>query len=314
MRRIQVPDEQAGSRLDVFLAGATGLSRARAGSLIDEGRVMVDGVSQRKAYRLTGSEVLEVGAAEETRPAAPSGVEVVFEDADLLVVSKPSGVVVHGAPGLREGTLVDALEAGGRELARTAGEGRAGIVHRLDRDVSGLLIVAKTDDAHARLVAEMKARRIERRYLALVDGIPSSDRGKIDAPIGRHPRHRTRMAVLSDGRPAVTWFSVRERFGPTTLLEVRLETGRTHQIRTHLASIGLPIVGDRAYGRDPAVARRLDLRRPFLHAYRLAFGHPLTGEPLSFESPLPDELRSVVESLRRAALTERRSAGKDRRA
>jgi 23S rRNA pseudouridine1911/1915/1917 synthase len=197
-----------------------------------------------------------------------------------------------------EGTLVDALSADGRPLAERAGEGRAGIVHRLDRDVSGLLIVAKTDEAHERLVAAMQARDIDRRYLALVGGTPQTDRGKIDAPIGRHPRHRTRMAVLADGRPAVTWFSVKERFAQCALLEVKLETGRTHQIRTHLASIRLPVVGDAAYGRDPALARKLGLRRPFLHAYRLGFAHPVTGEALSFESRLPDELASVLEVVR----------------
>jgi 23S rRNA pseudouridine1911/1915/1917 synthase len=194
--------------------------------------------------------------------------------------------------------MVDALAAGGRPLAPGAGEGRAGIVHRLDRDVSGLLIVAKTDEAHARLVSAMKARKIERRYLALVSGNPATDRGKIDAPIGRDPRHRTRMAVLADGRPAVTWFTVKERFGSCSLLEVKLETGRTHQIRTHLASISLPVVGDAAYGRDPALARRLGLERPFLHAYRLGFVHPVSDEALAFESPLPGELASVLEVLR----------------
>ena len=295
--RLLVPEESAGSRLDVFVSSAAGITRARAGALIDGGLVTVGGARQRKAYRVGAGDEIEIGEAAEAVHPPPSGVEVVFEDDDLLVVSKPSGVVVHGAPGVREGTMVDALAAD-RPLATRAGEGRAGIVHRLDKDVSGLLIVAKTDDAHARLAAAMKARSIERRYLALVDGIPSSDRGKIDAPIGRHPKHRTRMAVLADGRPAVTWFSVRERFGNCALLDVRLETGRTHQIRTHLASIGVPIVGDAAYGRDPTTARRLGLSRPFLHAYKLGFVHPVSGDELVFESPLPDELRSVLEGLR----------------
>jgi 23S rRNA pseudouridine1911/1915/1917 synthase len=296
--RLTVAEDDAGVRLDVFVAKGAEMSRARAGALIDDALVSVDGRGERKAYKVSAGEVVEVSARPDVVPEPPSGVEVVFEDDHLLVASKPAGVVVHAAPGLLEGTLVDALSADGRPLAERAGEGRAGIVHRLDRDVSGLLIVAKTDEAHERLVAAMQARDIDRRYLALVGGTPQTDRGKIDAPIGRHPRHRTRMAVLADGRPAVTWFSVKERFAQCALLEVKLETGRTHQIRTHLASIRLPVVGDAAYGRDPALARKLGLRRPFLHAYRLGFAHPVTGEALSFESRLPDELASVLEVVR----------------
>jgi 23S rRNA pseudouridine1911/1915/1917 synthase len=299
MVRLTAAEDDAGVRLDVFVAKGAELSRARAGALIDDGLVSVAGRTERKAYKVAPGDVVEVQARTEVPPEPPTGVEVVYEDDHLLVASKPAGVVVHAAPGVREGTLVDALSVDGRELAERAGEGRAGIVHRLDRDVSGLLIVAKTDQAHERLVAAMQARDIERRYLALVTGVPQTDRGKIDAPVGRHPRHRTRMAVLADGKPAVTWFSVAERFAACALLEVKLETGRTHQIRTHLASIGLPIVGDATYGRDPALARSLGLRRPFLHAYRLAFAHPVSGDALSFESHLPEELASVLEVVRR---------------
>jgi 23S rRNA pseudouridine1911/1915/1917 synthase len=194
--------------------------------------------------------------------------------------------------------MVDALLASGRTLAPRAGEERPGIVHRLDRDVSGLLVVAKTDTAHEALVAAMQRREIDRRYLALVHGLPDSDRGKIDAPVGRDPKHRTRMAVTPDGRPAVTWFSVNEHLGDLTLLDVRLETGRTHQIRTHLASIGHPIVGDSAYGRDPARARELGLRRPFLHAYRLSFAHPVSGEEITVTSDAPVDLSGVLDRLR----------------
>jgi 23S rRNA pseudouridine1911/1915/1917 synthase len=161
--------------------------------------------------------------------------------------------------------------------------------------------VAKTDDAHESLVAAMASRSIERRYIALVHGVPTVDRGKIDAPVGRHPRHRSRMAVVPEGRPAVTWFVVTERFSDVSLLEVRLETGRTHQIRTHLASIGHAIVGDEAYGRDPAVARRLGVGRPFLHAYRLSFDHPVAGNRLEFERELPPELADALTRLRAAS-------------
>lgn len=296
--RAQVPEPDAGTRLDVFVAKAAGCSRARAGGLVDDGLVSVNGTVQRKKYRVATDDVVEVGTPAEVVYEPPTGVGIVFEDDDLIVVNKPSGVVVHAARGTREGTLVDALLALGKPLAPRGGEGRPGIVHRLDRDVSGLLVVAKNDDAHATLVEAMKARSIERRYKALVSGIPPSDTGKIDAPVGRHPKHRTRMAVVPGGKAAVTWFSVETRFEGAALLDVRLETGRTHQIRTHLASIGHPIVGDSAYGRDPAFARKVGLRRPFLHAYRLAFAHPGSGEPKEFEAELAPELRAVLEGLR----------------
>jgi 23S rRNA pseudouridine1911/1915/1917 synthase len=293
--RALVADGDEGQRLDVFLAKLTGSSRSQAGSLIDDGYVTVNAQVQRKAYKVAAGDVVEV----RSRPAVvlppPADVDVVFEDDDLMVVSKPAGVVVHAAPGLRESTLVDALTAQGRPLAPRAGAGRAGIVHRLDRDVSGLLIVAKTDTAHSRLVDAMKRRAIERRYIALVNGVLPTDSGKIDAPVGRDPKHRTRMAVSPGGRPAVTWFTVKARLGDCALLDVRLETGRTHQIRTHLASIGHPVVGDAAYGRDPALAKRIGLRRPFLHAARLSFDHPTSGERLEFESPLPDDLAAALE-------------------
>jgi 23S rRNA pseudouridine1911/1915/1917 synthase len=213
-------------------------------------------------------------------------------------VNKPAGVVVHRAAGVRGGTLVDALLAGGRSLADLPGPDRPGIIHRLDRDVSGLLVVAKSDGAYEVLSGAMRRREIERRYLALVHGIPSADRGKIDAPIGRDPRHRTRMAVLPEGRASVTWFHVSERFGEASLLDVRLETGRTHQIRTHLASIGHPIVGDASYGRDRTLERRLGVRRPFLHAYRLAFDHQFSGERLDVRIDLPSELAAGLQRLR----------------
>jgi len=295
---IVVPPEVESERLDVFLARDQGISRAKAGSLIDAGAVAVNGETARKALRLEAGDRVTVGTVRATDPApAPEGVEVVYEDDHLLIVFKPAGVVVHAAAGVRDGTLVDALRAQGKELALRAGADRPGIVHRLDRDVSGLLIVAKTDEAHEALVAAMSRRAIDRRYQALVHGVPSVDRGKIDAPVGRHPRHRTRMAVVPEGRPAVTWFDVARRFSDVSLLEIRLETGRTHQIRTHLASIGHPIAGDHVYGRDPARARELGLERPFLHAYRLAFKHPITGEALEFERELPGELTAVLSRL-----------------
>ena len=296
--RVEVDEGRAGRRLDVVVAEVSGLSRARAGALVGAGTVRVDGRVQPKSYRVVSGDVVEIDGAAHEEVAPPEGIDVVFEDEHLLVANKPSGVVVHRAPGRRGGTLVDALVASGRRLAAAAGDDRPGIVHRLDKDVSGLLVVAKTDEAHEALATAMRARQIERHYVALVHGIPASDRGKIDAPIGRHPRHPTRMAVRAEGRSSVTWFSVAERFGDASLLDVRLETGRTHQIRTHLASIGHPIVGDAAYGRDPSFARRIGLDRPFLHARRLSFDHPETGERVEVTSDLPPELEHALERLR----------------
>ena len=297
-REIRVDDAGAGRRLDVVVAEGAGVSRSRAGELVTSGAVSVDGRAERKSYRVAAGDVVVIVEPEESPPAAPEGVRVLFEDDDVLVVDKPAGVVVHSAPGLREGTLVDALRAAGHPLAAAAGEDRPGIVHRLDRDVSGVLVVAKTDAAYSALTAAMSRREIERTYIALVSGVPSVDRAKIDAPIGRDPRHPTRMAVLPEGRASVTWFRVSERFDGASLLEVRLETGRTHQIRTHLAAIGHPIVGDAAYGRDRSLARRLSLQRPFLHARRIAFAQPATGEPVVVESDLPADLVRALEEVR----------------
>jgi len=297
--RIRVHEGDAGRRLDLVVAEGAGVSRSRAGELVSAGAVHVDGRIERKSYRVVPGEVIDVAAAE--APALPppaEHVDVVYEDDHVLVVDKPAGVVVHSAPGLREGTLVDALLAAGHPLAAGAGADRPGVVHRLDRDVSGLLVMAKTDEAHASLTAAMSRREIERTYVALVAGSPSVDRAKIDAPIGRSPRHRTRMAVLPEGRPSVTWFHVMERFTDTSLLDVRLETGRTHQIRVHLAAVGHPIVGDAVYGGDASVARRLGLQRPFLHARRLVFAHPVGGERVDVDSALPADLQDVADRVR----------------
>ena len=297
--RLEVTDEEEGRRLDLFVAEAAGVSRSRAGELVALGAVRVGGRVEKKSYSVTAGDVVEIDEPAPVSVEPPAGVDVVYQDEHLLVVSKPAGVVVHRAAGVRSGTLVDSLVAAGQTLASRPGPDRPGIVHRLDRDVSGLLVVAKTDQVHESLAKAMRRREIERLYLALVHGLPPVDRGKIDAPIGRDPRHRTRMSVLAEGRASVTWFAVQERFEEAALLEVRLETGRTHQIRTHLASIGHPIVGDAAYGRDPAFARTLGLRRPFLHAYRLSFDHPLTHERIDIRSELPDELQRALDTVRR---------------
>lgn len=293
-RRSHVPDEAAGTRLDVWVAGREGVeTRARAERLIAEGRVLVDGRARPKSHRLEGGEKVEVDLPEPRRLEAEDvGLQIVHEDDHLLVVDKPAGVVTHPTVGNETGTLVHGVLAYG---AAGGEENRPGIVHRLDRDTTGLLLVARSETAHGLLQELIRRREVERRYLALVVGMPASRTGRIEAPIGRDRRNAARHSLDTDTpREAVTWFETRERIGPRTLLDVRLETGRTHQIRVHLESIGLPVAGDQTYGQ----AGDLGLKRQFLHAYRLAFVHPVTGESLVFESPLPDDLAGALETAR----------------
>ncbi|HZD38392.1 MAG TPA: RluA family pseudouridine synthase, partial [Actinomycetes bacterium] len=297
-----VPVEGRGRRLDQAVAELAGVSRAAAARWIEAGRVLVDAHARPKSHRLEGGErvrwepiepPLKAALVPERRP-----LEIRFEDQHLLVVAKPAGLVVHPAAGHPTGTLVNALL--GRDDPRLSSGGgpvRPGIVHRLDKDTSGLLLVAKDDLAHAALARDLAARRIERRYLALVQGHLEPD-GTVDAPIGRHPRDRKRMAVVAGGRRAVTHWHVRERLDGADLAEVRLETGRTHQIRVHLSSIAHPVAGDRAYGADPRLAQRLRLDRPFLHAWRLAFPHPVSGARLEVEEPLPPDLETALDRAR----------------
>jgi 23S rRNA pseudouridine1911/1915/1917 synthase len=231
----------------------------------------------------------------EDRPLA-----VRYEDDRLLVVAKPAGLVVHPGPGHPTGTLVNAL-LGRQGSSLSAGGGaadRPGIVHRLDKGTSGLLLVAKDDATHLALARELADHRVERRYLALVQGRLPADEGTVDAPVGRHPRDRRRMAVVPAGRPAVTHWRVLETFPAVQLAEARLETGRTHQVRVHLASLRHPLAGDRAYGADPTLAGRLGLTRPFLHAWRLAFDHPADGHRVELTEPLPPDLQGVLDRLR----------------
>jgi len=283
------PDD-AGTRLDAFLAGPLG-SRARAQRLIEAGAVLVDGRPAPKRHLLAAGEAISVDEPEEA-PAADlpeAAYAVPYADEHLLVVDKPAGVVVHPARGHRTGTLAQALAgvaAGGEDAAR------AGIVHRLDRDTSGLLVVARTEEAHRTLRAALQRREITREYLALVEGRPPARTGTIDAPLGRDRRVRTRMSTDTDvPRAAITHFELERALPRTTLLRVRLETGRTHQIRAHLRAIDHPVVGDPEYGTPG----RLGLERQFLHAARLAFAHPVTGAPIDLSSPLPPDLQAALE-------------------
>jgi len=295
--RLHVPPDAAGVRLDRFLAELPEIgSRAVAERLVREGGVRVDGRVRPKSHRLESGDEVEFEA-----PAPrPSGLEpqemdlvVPYEDEHLLVVDKPAGVVVHPSAGHGEGTLVHGLlghaVAGGEEADRP------GIVHRLDRDTSGLLVVARSDESHRRLQRLLRQRKLVREYLALVRGRPRSRRGRIEAPIGRDRRDPTRISLDTDTpREAVTNFEVVEMLPRHALMRVSLETGRTHQIRVHLAAIDLPVTGDPAYG----VEGDLGLERQFLHAARLAFPHPMTGEAVEVESPLPADLQAVLEQAR----------------
>ncbi|HVD25290.1 MAG TPA: RluA family pseudouridine synthase [Gaiellaceae bacterium] len=290
---VAVPDEAAGLRLDRFLAGLPEVgSRTAAEGLLRDGAVLLDGAPAAKSARLAGGESLELEL-----PATPRlepqevGLRVAYEDAHLLVVDKPAGVVVHPAAGHDTGTLVHGVLAHG---AAGGEEERPGIVHRLDRDTSGLLVVARSEEAHERLKELVRLRALEREYLALVRGRPRSRAGRIEAPIGRDRKDPTRQSLDSDRpRDAVTHFELEKLLGQYALLRVRLETGRTHQIRVHLAAIGLPVVGDPVYGvPDPALGRQ------FLHATRLAFDHPFTGGRVDVESPLPEDLEGYLAGLR----------------
>jgi 23S rRNA pseudouridine1911/1915/1917 synthase len=274
-------------RLDVAVAAEVG-SRAKAARLIDAGLVTVDGVQRAKSFKVEPSMQIEIAPEPVREPdTRADGVEftVAYEDDDLIVVDKPAGVVVHPAPGHRTGTLAQAV--GGK------------LVHRLDRDTSGLLVVAKSDDIHRTLQDELRRREIKREYLALVEGRPDARSGTIDAPIGRDRGSRTVMSTRTDKpRDAVTHFEIEEEFPRTTLLRVRLVTGRTHQIRAHLAAIGYPVCGDPVYG-GVISGKRLGLTRQFLHAAKLLFSHPRTGELVDCESKLPADLLRTVEVAQR---------------
>lgn len=295
--RFRVSERDAGSRLDQVLAARPEIgSRAVAERLIASGVTLVDGERRPKSHRLAGAEEIAVELPAATGLVAEQlEIPVVWEDEHLLVVDKPAGLVVHPAGSRRTGTLVHGL----LELGAEGGDDddRPGIVHRLDRGTSGLLVVARSADAHARLATMIRARQVERRYLTLVVGAARSRSGRIEAPLGRDRHDRSRHSLdTATPRAAVTWFELLEQLREHALLELRLETGRTHQIRVHLESIGLPIAGDPVYG----VPGALGLQRQFLHAHRLRFTHPFSGAGLDVGSPLPDDLEAALARARNA--------------
>ncbi|MFC3929060.1 RluA family pseudouridine synthase [Streptococcus caprae] len=288
---------EAGARLDKALADLTDLSRSQANEAIKEGTVLVNGKAAKAKYAVKVGDVITYELPEEEvleYVAEDLPLDIVYEDADVAVVNKPQGMVVHPSAGHASGTLVNALLFHIKDLSGINGIIRPGIVHRIDKDTSGLLMVAKNDQAHQALADELKAQKSLRKYLAIVHGNLPNDRGVIEAPIGRSEKDRKKQAVTAKGKPALTRFHVLERFGDYTLVEVTLETGRTHQIRVHMAYIGHPVAGDPAYGPRKTLAGQ----GQFLHAETLGFTHPTTGELMTFTAPVPAIFQETLESLR----------------
>lgn len=300
-REWQVEAEQAGARLDSALAARfADLSRSRIQSLIEEKQVLVNGQATRASYKLKAGDLIKIWVPQpQPLTVEPQLIplDVVYEDQDVIVINKPRGMVVHPAAGHWSGTLVNALLWHCQDLSGINGQLRPGIVHRLDRDTTGLLMVAKNDQSHQELARQIKERSVNRRYLALVHGNIVEPAGMVDAPIGRDPWDRQRMAVNPrNGKPALTRYTVRKRYGDFTLVECKLETGRTHQIRVHMAFLGHPVAGDPKYGPRKAA---FDLQGQLLHAYLLGFAHPRSGQYLEFTAPLPEDMERVLEQLRR---------------
>lgn len=302
-RSLPVPDGLEGERLDSAIARMFGLSRTRAAEVIGDGSVLVDGTEAGKSDRVQAGAWLEITlppppSAPVARPDPVPGMKVVHEDDDIIVVDKPIGVVAHPTVGWTGPSILEGLLASGVQLATSGAAERQGIVHRLDANTTGLMVVAKSETAYSVLKRAFKERTVDKRYHTLVQGHPDPLRGTVDAPIDRHPAGDGRWAVVTGGRPAVTHYDTQEAFRAASLLEIRLETGRTHQIRVHMAALRHPCVGDALYGADPALAEKLGVRRQWLHAVRLGFDHPSDGRPVEFSSPYPDDLHAAVEYLR----------------
>ncbi|MEW2356606.1 RluA family pseudouridine synthase [Spirillospora sp. NPDC029432] len=300
VRSLPVPDGLEGERIDAALARLFGLSRSRAADIIAAGDVLLDGNEVAKSDRVYGGAWLEVTLP--PPPAAPApvaepvpGMGILYEDDDIVVVDKPTGVAAHPTTGWTGPTVLGGLLGAGHTVATSGAAERQGIVHRLDANTTGAMVVAKSEIAYSRLKRAFKERTVDKRYQALVQGHPDPFRGTVDAPIDRHPSGDGRFAVVAGGKPSVTHYDTVEAYRAATLLDIDLETGRTHQIRVHMSAIRHPCVGDMAYGADPTLAARLGLRRQWLHAARLGFEHPTTGEPVEFTSPYPDDLARALE-------------------
>jgi 23S rRNA pseudouridine1911/1915/1917 synthase len=300
-RQLAVPEGLDGERLDAALARMFGLSRSRAAELIGDGMVLVDGRTASKSDRVLAGDPLQV-TLPPPRPAEPpravEGLVVLYEDDDVVVVDKPRGVAAHSTPGWSGPTVTGGLIAAGHTVATSGAAERQGVVHRLDANTTGVMVVAKSERAYSALKRAFRERTVDKRYHALVQGHPDPLRGTVDAPIGRHPSGDGRFAVVSDGRPSVTHYDTLEAFRAASLVSVHLETGRTHQIRVHMAALRHPCVGDLLYGADPVLAARLGLTRQWLHAVSLTFGHPADGREVTFTSDYPPDLARALDILR----------------
>jgi 23S rRNA pseudouridine1911/1915/1917 synthase len=300
-RTLPVPDGLDGMRVDAGLARLLGLSRTAAAGIADAGEVRLDGRAAGKSDRLVAGALLEVSLPEQPRSIVPSGpvegLVVLYEDDDLVVVDKPVGVAAHASPGWTGPTVLGGLAALGIPVATSGAAERQGVVHRLDVGTTGVMVVAKSEAAYSALKRAFKGREVAKVYHALVQGHPDPSRGTIDAPIDRHPRQDYRFAVVAGGKPSVTHYETIEAFPAASLLEVRLETGRTHQIRVHFAAVRHPCVGDLTYGADPVLAGRLGLTRQWLHARILGFPHPSDGRWVQFTSPYPADLRQALDRI-----------------
>jgi 23S rRNA pseudouridine1911/1915/1917 synthase len=303
IRTLPVPDGLEGERVDAAISRMFGFSRTKAAELAAAGKVLVDGSAVGKSERVHGGAWLEV---EMPLPPAPvqvvaepvEGMEIVHDDDDVVVIVKPVGVAAHPSPGWSGPTVIGGLAAAGYRISTSGAAERQGIVHRLDVGTSGLMVVAKSEYAYSSLKQQFRERTVDKRYHTLVQGHPDPTSGTIDAPIGRHPSSSWRFAVTADGKPSVTHYGTLEAMRAASLLEVHLETGRTHQIRVHMAAQRHPCVGDPLYGSDPVLAARLGLDRQWLHAKELGFEHPATGEHVRFETGYPGDLQHALDVLR----------------
>jgi 23S rRNA pseudouridine1911/1915/1917 synthase len=305
-RSLPVPDGLDGSRLDQAVSRIFGLSRSAAAAIVEAGDVLVDGVARPKSEKVTAGAWLEVTlpapvAPPTVRPVDVPGLKIVYGDDDIVVVDKPVGVAAHPSPGWVGPTVIGGLAAMGQTVATSGAAERQGIVHRLDVGTTGLMVVAKSEHAYSALKRGFRERSVYKGYHAVVQGHLDPLRGTVDAPIDRHPAHDHKWAVVSGGRPSVTHYDTLEAFPAASLVDVRLETGRTHQIRVHFSALRHPCVGDLTYGADPVLAARLDLHRQWLHARALRFSHPTTGEEVGFVSDYPDDLAIALATLREAS-------------
>ncbi len=304
IRTLPVPDGLEGERVDAALARMFGFSRTKAAELAADGKVRLDGAAAGKSDRVSGGAWIEVEMPAPPRPvtlvAEPvEGMAIAHDDDDIVVIVKPVGVAAHPSPGWSGPTVIGGLAAAGYRISTSGAAERQGIVHRLDVGTSGLMVVAKSERAYTLLKQQFRERTVDKRYHSLVQGHPDPLSGTIDAPIGRHPTHDYKWAVIADGKPSVTHYDLIEAFRAASLLDIKLETGRTHQIRVHMAAHRHPCVGDLTYGADPTLAKRLGLTRQWLHAVRLGFEHPGHGGWVEFASPYPDDLAAALETVRK---------------